>query len=278
MLKLDSHQHFWIFDPVRDNWIMEDMAIIRHNFLPQDLKPILDQNEIAGCVAVQASQSDVETHFLLDLAERNDFIRGVVGWVDLLSSDVGKLLDRYQGFARLKGFRHIVQAEEPGFMLQPDFLRGIACLQEYSYTYDILIRSSQIPEATKLVQRNPRQKFVLDHLGKPDIKSREISSWAGGIKDLAANPNVYCKLSGMVTEADPDSWTREDFFPYIDVVMNSFGAERIMFGSDWPVSNLAARYAELCDVVAAYMEKLSQTEQRRIWAGSAAEFYNLDIS
>ncbi len=278
MLKLDSHQHFWIFDPVRDNWISEDMAKIRRDFLPEDLKPNLDQNDIWGCVAVQAGQSEAETKFLLGLAEQNGFIKGVVGWVDLLSPDIGERLDRYKTLPKLKGFRHIVQTEEPGFMLQPDFLGGIAKLKDYGYTYDILVRSSQIIEATKLVKLNPEQKFVLDHLGKPDIRNRELKSWSDDIKKLAANQNVYCKLSGMLTEADLDSWESQDLYVYMDVVLNSFGAGRVMFGSDWPVCKIAAEYSEVCSIMSSYLNKLSDHEQELIWSGNAVNFYELDIN
>jgi L-fuconolactonase len=278
MLKVDSHQHFWIFDPVRDSWIIEDMAVIRKDFLPEDLKPILDRNAISACIAVQADQSEAETVFLLDLAEANSFVKGVVGWVDLRSADLAKRLEYYQAFPKLKGFRHIVQAEEPGFMLQPAFLNGVAALKTFGFAYDILVRSTQICEATKLVELNPGQHFVLDHIGKPPIKNKEIKVWLADIKDLAAHQNVCCKLSGMVTEADLNHWKPADLHPYMDIIMNEFGANRVMFGSDWPVCKLAAEYDEVCDITHSYLEKLTLNEQELIWAGNAIEFYKLDIN
>ena len=278
MLKVDSHQHFWIFDLVRDTWITEEMVNIRGDFLPDDLKPILDQNNVTACVAVQADQSDAETAFLLDLAEKNSFIKGIVGWVDLRSADLREQLEHYRVFDKLKGFRHIVQAEEPGFMLEPAFLKGVAALKDYGFTYDILVGSSQIREAAKLVELNPGQNFVLDHLGKPPIKSREIHAWSADIAELAAHENVYCKLSGMVTEADPDNWRPAHLYPYMDIVLNAFGVRRVMFGSDWPVCKLAAEYDEVCDLTDSYLESLSVNEQELIWAGNAIKFYKLDIN
>jgi L-fuconolactonase len=278
MLKLDSHQHFWIFDPVRDEWIREDMREIRRDFLPEHLKPLLDENNIVGCLVVQADQSDAETEFLLGLADQHHFIKGVVGWVDLLSPHISEMLDKYGSYAKLKGFRHIVQAEQSGFMLRPEFLRGVTSLTKYGYTFDILVRSEQMEEADELVKLHPEQKFVVDHLGKPDIRRHEIVSWSRDVRKLATNPNVYCKLSGMVTEADHQTWSRDDIYPFIDVVVNSFGPRRLMFGSDWPVCNLAAGYREVYEVVSTYVERLSRAEQQMIWADTAAQFYNLDLS
>lgn len=278
MLKVDSHQHFWFFDPEKDKWITEDMEKIRSHFLPEDLKPILDQNNFAACVAVQADQTEYETQFLLDLGEKNSFIKGVVGWIDLRSPDLAARLEHWKGYSKLKGFRHIIQAEEVGFMDDPQFIKGVGALSCYGFTYDILIRSSQIRECSKLVGLNPDQRFVLDHMGKPQIKNGSVQHWAEDIKELARNENVYCKLSGLVTEAKPLSWKKEDFKPYLDVVLESFGINRVMFGSDWPVCKLAAEYDEVCDVIASYVEKLNLREQELIWSGNAIEFYKLDVN
>jgi L-fuconolactonase len=275
MLKLDSHQHFWIFDALRDSWITDDMEVLRQDFLPGDLQPLLDQNGISGCVAVHADQSEAETVFLLDLADQHDFIKGVVGWVDLQSADLRKRLDHYSKFPKLRGFRHVVQAEPSGFMLQADFLRGIAALKDYGYTYDILIRAHQLREAINLVERNPRQLFVIDHLAKPNIRTGEISSWAFDIYRLASFQNVYCKLSGMVTEADLRAWTYEDIYPYLSTILQAFGPDRVMFGSDWPVCRLAADYREVHDLLHEYVHLLDQKDQDKIWAENAIEFYGL---
>jgi L-fuconolactonase len=275
MLKLDSHQHFWKFDPIRDNWITEEMEVIRHDFLPPDLKPLLDANGIQGCVAVQADQSEAETDFLLGLADEHHFIKGVVGWVDLCSPDIHERLVHYSQFPKLKGFRHILQAEAPEFILRPEFQRGIAALQPYGFTYDILIYPKHLTQSLKLVQAHPDQLFVIDHLAKPDIKNGRFEGWEAGLKAIAAHDNVYCKLSGMITEADLKSWTKEDIFPIMDKAFEAFGAERLMFGSDWPVCKLAGEYDAVCGLVEEYLSKLSTREQELVWGKNAEHFYNL---
>lgn len=275
MVKLDSHQHFWNYNPIRDNWITEEMEVIRHDFLPSDLKPLLDANGIQGCVAVQADQSEVETDFLLNLASEHDFIKGVVGWVDLSHEQIQERLDYYSQFPKLRGFRHILQAEAPEFILRPDFQRGIAALQPYGFTYDILIYPKHLPNSLKLVQNHPGQLFVIDHMAKPDIKNGRFEGWDAGLKAIAAHDNVYCKLSGMITEADLKSWTREDIFPYMDKAFEAFGAERLMFGSDWPVCKLAGEYEVVCELVEEYLSKLSFSEQEMVWGKNAKHFYNL---
>lgn len=275
MVKLDSHQHFWNFDPIRDNWITEEMEVIRRDFLPSDLKPLLDANGIQGCVAVQADQSENETNFLLDLASEHDFIQGVVGWVDLCLEQINERLDYYSQFPKLRGFRHILQAEAPEFILRPEFQRGIAALQDYGFTYDILIYPKHLPNSLKLVQNHPGQLFVIDHLAKPDIKNGRFEGWDSGLKAMAEYDNVYCKLSGMITEADLKSWTKEDIFPYMDKAFEAFGAERLMFGSDWPVCKLAGEYGVVCQLVDEYLSKLSISEQEMVWGKNAKLFYNL---
>ncbi len=275
MVKLDSHQHFWNFDPIRDNWITEEMEVIRRDFLPSDLKPLLDANGILGCVAVQADQSEAETDFLLDLASDHDFIQGVVGWVDLCLEQINERLDYYSQFPKLRGFRHILQAEAPEFILRPEFQRGIAALQDYGFTYDILIYPKHLPNSLKLVQNHPGQLFVIDHLAKPDIKNGRFDGWDAGLKAIAGYDNVYCKLSGMITEAELKTWTKEDIFPFMDKAFEAFGAERLMFGSDWPVCKLAGEYEVVCELVDEYLSKLSADEQEMVWGKNAEHFYNL---
>lgn len=275
MVKLDSHQHFWNYHPIRDNWITEEMEVIRHDFLPSDLKPLLDANDIQGCVAVQADQSEAETDFLLDLASEHDFIQGVVGWVDLCAEQIHERLGYYSQFPKLKGFRHILQAEAPEFILRPEFQRGIAALKSYRFTYDILIYPKHLPQSIKLVQVNPAQLFVIDHLAKPDIRNGRFEGWDAELKAIAAYDNVYCKLSGMITEADLKNWRKEEIFPYMDKAFEAFGAERLMFGSDWPVCKLAGEYAEVCELVDEYLSKLSIAEQEMVWGKNAKHFYNL---
>jgi len=275
MVKLDSHQHFWNYNPIRDNWITEEMEVIRHDFLPSDLKPLLDANGIQGCVAVQADQSEAETDFLLGLASEHDFIQGIVGWVDLLAEQITERLDYYSQFPKLKGFRHILQAESPEFILRPELQRGIAALQSYGFTYDILIYPKHLPQSIKLVKAHPDQLFVIDHLAKPDIKNGRFDGWDAGLKAIAGYDNVYCKLSGMITEAELKTWTKEDIFPFMDKAFEAFGAERLMFGSDWPVCKLAGEYEVVCELVDEYLSKLSTAEQEMVWGQNAKHFYNL---
>ena len=273
MLKLDSHQHFWKFDPLRDNWITEEMEVIRHDFLPPDLKPLLDANGIHGSIAVQADQSETETNFLLALAEEYDFIKGVVGWVDLCSPSIHSRLEYYSQFPKLKGFRHILQAEPVEFMLKAEFQRGIAALNDYGFTYDILIYPQHLAIIPELIR--DKQAFVIDHLAKPDIKNGLFLNWEAEIKQIASFDNVYCKLSGMITESDLNNWKKEDIFPYMDKVFDFFGAERLMFGSDWPVCKLAGEYDVVCGLVDEYLSKLSFREQELVWGKNAEQFYKL---
>lgn len=275
MMILDAHNHFWNFDPVRDAWITEDMSVIRKDFLPSDFRAVLDENGVQGSVAVQADQSLEETDFLLSLAEQHDWIRGVVGWIDLQSEKVGEQILQYQDRTKLKGFRHIAQAEADDFLIQPQFMRGIEALSRTRFTYDILVFPRQLPAAISLVQKFPEQMFVLDHLAKPFIKDGKIKEWKQDIQALAKSENVYCKISGMVTEADWKSWKATDFRTYLDVVTDSFGTGRLLFGSDYPVCLLAADYDQVLDIVQDYISSFSAEEQVQILAKNALEFYNL---
>ena len=274
-MTIDAHNHFWVFDPVRDSWITEDMLAIRRDFLPQDFKSILDQNGIQGTVAVQADQSLAETLFLLQLASEYDWIKGVVGWVDFQSDDVFAQIQQFIDEPKLKGFRHIAQAEGNDFLVSPPFLQGIAALNKTDYTYDILIYPPQLPAAIKLVRQFPAQKFVLDHIAKPYIKEGKLKSWKADIKALAKYENVYGKISGMITEADWKTWTEEDLIPYIDVVVEAFGTDRLMYGSDFPVCLVAASYGQVLGIVEKYFSTFSEDEQDKIFGLNAIEFYNL---
>lgn len=277
MEKVDSHQHFWKFNPQRDNWITEEMEVIAHDFLPSDLEPLLRENGLSACVAVQADQSEEETHFLLSLAKENPFIKAVVGWVDLCSPQFEERLEYFSDFKTLKGFRHIVQAEPLGYMLQADFQQGIRALGKYNYTYDILIYPHQIPDAIQLVKSHPNQTFVLDHLAKPDIKNSGMKVWAKQMEELASFENLYAKLSGLITEADLQDWKKEDIQPYMEKGLELFGAERLLFGSDWPVCKLAAEYGQVCKLVTDFFQTLSANEQEMIWAKNAAHFYKFSL-
>ncbi len=276
---IDSHQHFWRYKPTRDVWITEEMAVLQHDFLPDDFEPELDRNGVAATIAVQASQSDEETRFLLDLAASNDRICGVVGWVDLQNDDVEEHLGRLRQFAKLRGFRHIAQDEpDDSFLVRPTFVRGVRAMAQFGFTYDILIYSRQLPAAIQLVEQCPGQRFVLDHLGKPPIRSGEIDGWARNVLTLAKAPDVYCKLSGMVTENDWRSWRAGDFTPYLDVVFEAFGSERLMFGSDWPVCLLAASYAQVKEILEEYIRRRLPGAFDSVFALSASNFYGVRIS
>jgi len=272
---IDSHQHFWKYHPVRDAWITDDMKIIKRDFLPHDLITTYEKLGIAGCVAVQADQSKTETEFLLKLAQENDFIKGVVGWVDLRNPNVNEHLEHFSSNIFLKGIRHIIQAEKEDFMLNPRFQNGISKLKNWNLTYDILIFPNQLENACKMVAKFSETKFVIDHLAKPYIRSGKINQWKNNIKTIAQHENVYCKLSGFTTEADWKQWKYEDFVPYFDVILKAFGPNRILFGSDWPVCLLASEYVKIYNIVQRYIERLSVTERKRILGGNAINFYNL---
>jgi L-fuconolactonase len=273
---IDSHQHFWVYEPEKHAWIDDEMKVIRKNFLPEDLKKLYQENGIDGCVAVQADQTLSETDFLLDLAEKNDFIKGIVGWVELRASNIESVLEKYSRFPKLKGFRHVVQGEpDHNFVLRPDFLNGIAALEKYNFTYDILIFPHQLGAALELVKRFPKQKFVIDHIAKPYIKNRFYDGWAILMKAISEYPNVYCKLSGMTTEADYNSWTPQQIEPYMQLVLDSFGAKRILFGSDWPVCLVAGNYTKTKELVTHFIAKLSMEDQAAIMGDNAMQFYNL---
>ena len=272
---IDSHQHFWQYDADQHGWINERMSVIRRDFMPADLQPLLQHNGVAATVAVQADQTEAETDWLLQLAADHDFIAGVVGWVDLRSEQLEERLAHYAAFPKLKGFRHILQSEEPAFMLQPAFVRSIGLLQRFGFTYDILIFPHQLEAALQLVRQFPEQPFVIDHLAKPYIKQGLLGEWANGMRQLAAFENVHCKLSGMGTEADWQHWTAEDLQPYLDVAVEAFGTGRLLFGSDWPVCLVASSYERWLQVLRDYFASFSAEEQAQVFAHNAELFYNL---
>ncbi|PYX76355.1 MAG: amidohydrolase [Acidobacteria bacterium] len=275
-MRVDAHQHFWKYNPAEYEWIDDSMAVIRRDFLPEDLEPQLERNEFQGSIAIQARQTLEETRWLLELADRSSKILGVVGWVDLRSPEVRSQLSEFTRNPKLVGIRHIVQSEpHDRFLLRPDFLRGVAVLEEFDLTYDILIYTRHLPVATEFVGRFPRQRFVLDHLAKPAIKSREIETWAAGIRRLAALPNVFCKLSGLVTEADWQRWKPEDITPYLDIAFKAFGAERLMIGSDWPVCLVAGSYGRTVYVVKKYLQGHPAETRDAVLGENARRFWRL---
>lgn len=275
---IDSHQHFWKYDPMQYDWIADNMEILRQDYLPEPLQSIYESNHIDGCVAVQASSSEDETNALLLHADHHPFIKGVVGWVDLCNPAVDERLRHFSNHPKFKGVRHILQHEPVDFMERPDFLQGLEALAPLNLTYDILIYPRHLFSAWQMVKKFPNQKFVIDHLAKPSIKSKQFSNW----KDLMANfsdcPNVYCKVSGMVTEADWKQWRYPDFVPVLQAVTEIFGPDRLMFGSDWPVCLLAASYKNVLDIIKTFSQEWSDEEKNKLFYKNAVQFYNLDPS
>jgi L-fucono-1,5-lactonase len=277
-MNIDAHQHFWIYDPAEYGWIDDSMSALRRDFLPHDLKLELGRNNFQGCVAVQALQTLQETRWLLRLAAQNPFILGVVGWADLRSPKVRETLASFAKNPKLVGLRHVAQAEpDERFLLQPDFLRGIAALEEFDLAYDILIYPKHLAIASEFVSRFPRQRFVLDHLAKPFIKQGALQPWQAQMKTLASFPNVFCKLSGLVTEADWQHWTPEHLTPYLDAAFECFGVERLMIGSDWPVCTLAASYTRTMNVVKTYLKNHSESAHAAVLGGNASKFWKLNL-
>jgi L-fucono-1,5-lactonase len=274
-MRIDAHQHFWRYDPRRDGWITDEMRSLRRDFLPADLERPLADHSIDGSVAVQADQSEQETAFLLDLARRYPFIKGVVGWVDLRSPRLDQTLEALAADARFRGVRHLAQAEPDDFLARDEVIRGIGRLTRFGLSYDILIVARQLSAVLTMTARLPNQPFVLDHLAKPSIKNRVLEPWATAVRELARRPNVWCKLSGLVTEADWTDWRQDQLRPYLDVALDAFGPDRVMFGSDWPVCLVAAPYERVLGVVVEYAASLSAAEREALFGGNAVRFYGL---
>ncbi|MBI3417410.1 MAG: amidohydrolase family protein [Verrucomicrobia bacterium] len=276
-MRIDSHQHFWIYDASEYPWMTDRLAAIRRDFLPADLQREQAKVSLDGSIAVQARQSLKESRWLLELAEREPVIHGVVGWVDLQSVEVWQQLAELAPHGKFVGVRHVVQDEpEDNFMLRPAFLRGIGQLKQFELAYDLLVFPRQLPAAIQLARQFPEQRFVLDHLAKPAIKAGKLAPWERDLRELAKSPNVFCKISGMVTEADWSAWRPADFRPCLDVVFAAFGEDRVMFGSDWPVCLLAASYEEVFGIARDYFCQFSAATQAKFFGGNAARFYRLE--
>lgn len=275
-MRIDTHQHFWQYNPQRHGWIDDSMSRIKQDFLPQQLEAVLKENKMDGCISVEAQQSEEETNFLLDYAAKNDFIKGVIGWVDLFADNVRERLQHFSSYDKFKGVRLLIQSEpDINFMLRQDFQNGLTHLKDFNLIYEILIFPPYLPAAIDCVRNHPQQMFVLNHIAKPYIKEQRMEPWRQNIKELAAQPNVYCKLSGMVTEADLQNWREKDFKPYLETVVNAFGISRVMFGSDWPVCLLAAKYNQVRLIVENYILRFNANEQNKIMGLNAVELYGL---
>ena len=274
-MRLDCHQHFWEYDPKRQEWITPEMSRIRRNFLPGDLYPLFQDAKIDGCIAVQADESLRETDFLLDLANQHDWILGVVGWADLGNDQLDEFLDKYSEAEKLVGFREVLQSKDPRYLLREEFVRGVQKIGSRGYSYDILIFPQHLSASLELVSKCPDQRFVIDHLAKPYIKDGEWKDWKKGMALLAERELVHCKLSGMVTEADWKKWTTDQLFPYLEIALELFGPDRLMYGSDWPVCLLAGEYEQVLEVIEQFTDALSASEKAKIMGETAAEFYRI---
>lgn len=275
-MKIDSHHHFWQYDPVEYSWMNEKMAILKKDYGPEHLLEEITKMGIDGVVSVQASQSIKETDDLLFHAQNHDFIKGVVGWFPLVDPSVETLLESYAANPWLKGVRHVVQDEpDDRFILGSDFNRGVSVLKDFDLVYDILIYERQLSASIEFVDQHPELIFVLDHIAKPKIIEALFEPWAMQMKDLSKRSNVYCKLSGIPTEADWHHWSADDLHPYMDIALDCFGPKRMMFGSDWPVARLAIEYKKWVEICRAFISKLSPDEQADIEGGTAIKVYKL---
>lgn len=274
-MRIDSHQHFWHYNPVKAAWITDEMQVIRRNFLPVDLYPLLQEQNVDGCVAVQADQSENENWFLLNLAKANPWIKGVVGWLDLKSDNLEDRLVEYSVHDQFKGVRHILQAEPDGFMTDPLFIKGVTLVGSKGLTYDILTTESQLEEAVGFVKALPDMPLVIDHISKPNIAASSFEHWAKYMKQMSDFDHVHVKLSGMITEANWETWKPADLKPYVDFCLEHFGPERLMYGSDWPVCLLAGAYAQVASALKEILSHLSAEEQAAIYGHTASQFYKL---
>ena len=271
-MKIDSHLHFWKYDPQTYSWIPDEMGSIRKDFLPEDLEPLLTKNGFDGCIAVQADQSEEETVKLLEIANTYSFVKGVVGWVDLSAENVANRLELYSRDPFFKGVRQTVWDEKGEFMLAPEFQNGIAALQDHNLVYEILAFDYQLASAVELVKKFPDQKFVLNHMGKPKVSEGVSAEWKQNIRKLGELPNVHCKISGLFTQAQDLQWEAIDFSPFLEVVQQAFGEDRLMFGSDWPVSTTAVSYEQTVEQVKSHFPEASL---EKILGENARAFYNL---
>ena len=274
-MRIDAHQHFWNYDSERFEWITDDMAELRRDFLPEDLYPILQTAQIDGCIAVQAEEHLRETEFLLELSDSHPWIMGVVGWVELAQDNLDELLDAWSSNSKLLGFREILQSKDPEYMLRKDFIRGIRKIGQRGYTYDLLTYPHQLNAALKLVDSCPNQGFVIDHLSKPDIKAGDWKAWKKSLQPFGERELVCAKVSGLVTEADWKKWNSSDLFPYLEIALEIFGPKRLLFGSDWPVCLAAGDYPEVIGVIESFADQLSGDEKDALFGENAQEFYKI---
>ena len=275
-MRIDAHQHFWQYDPVKHSWINDEMSVIRKDFGPAELYPILQELNIDGTVAVQADETDAETAYLLKLAAENDFIKAVVGWIDLKTEGLDQRLEDYKGKSKLVGFRAIMQGQPDELYLKNEqFNKNVQLLAKHGYTYDLLVFHHQLPSLVRFTDKLPDNKLILDHIAKPDIKNKNIKDWKEQIKILAGHPNIYCKLSGIITEADYKRWSYDDVIPYIETAAEYFGVDRICFGTDWPVCLVAGSYRQVYEIIEKFSLQLDQQDREKLFGLNTAIFYNI---
>jgi len=275
-MRIDAHQHFWNHDPIKHFWINDDMKVIKRDFSPGDLAPLLKESKFDGTIAVQADETMAETTFLLDLARKNDYIKAVVGWVDLRKEAVEEDLLMLKSQQKLAGFRCIMQGtEDEAYLKNSVFLKNVSRLTQFDFTYDLLVFHNQMESLVRFTDKLQDNRLILDHIGKPDIKNKQIKQWREQLRILSSNPNIYCKLSGMLTEADHQRWTYDDIMPYMETAAEYFGVDRLCFGSDWPVCLLAGSFKQVHDVVDRFVEQLNTTEREKIFGTNTAAFYKI---
>ena len=275
-MTIDTHVHFWKYNRQRDGW-MDTMKILQQDYLPENISLTLTRNGVDGCVAVQADQSELETHFLIELARTHPIIKGIVGWIDLQNENVEERLSYFSQYPSIKGWRHIVQGEPDNFLSGKNFQRGVGFLQEYDYTYDVLIYHHQLQQAVEFVSKFPDQKFIIDHCAKPDIRHKKIEDWKVLMKEMATHSNVHCKVSGLFTEAAWKEWSAGEFYPYLDIVFQEFGIDRLLFGSDWPVILVSGIYVQWKSLLEKFMENFPEEEKQKFFGDNAVRFYNLSV-
>jgi len=274
-MKIDSHQHFWNYHPDRQEWISTEMGRLKRDFLPEDLYPVMQAFQIYGCIAVQAEEHLRETEFLLELSDSHPWILGVVGWVEVAQDNLDEQLDSWSQVSKLLGFREILQSKESEYFLRKEFVNGIQKLGSRGYTYDILTYPQQLPAALSLVDKCPNQRFVIDHLSKPGIKTGDWKAWKKRLQPFGERELVYAKVSGLITEADWKNWSTQELYPFLEIALEIFGPKRLLFGSDWPVCLLAGEYMQVFEVIESFTNQLSAEEKEAILGGTAQEFYSI---
>ena len=275
-MTIDTHVHFWKYNKQRDGW-MDAMKILQQDYLPENISLTLTRNGVDGCVAVQADQSELETHFLIELAKTHPIIKGIVGWVDLQNENIEERLSYFSKYPIIKGWRHIVQGEPDHFLSGKNFRRGLSFLQAYDFTYDVLIYHHQLQQAVEFVSQFPDQKFIIDHCAKPEIRHKKIEDWKVLMKEMATHSNVHCKVSGLFTEAAWKEWSAGEFYPYLDIVFQEFGIDRLLFGSDWPVILVSGIYVQWKSLLEKFMENFPEEEKQKFFGYNAIRFYNLNV-